>query len=170
MKKFLLILFFFLNFNNVNAETKIAYIDINYILKNSIVGKSIFEYISSIEQKKKSEFNLIEKKLSDSEKDIISKKNIIDENDFNKQVDSLKSEINEYNNEKNKFIDEINKEKMKYTKIVLKTLNQIISKYVEESSITIVFSKKDVVVAKKNLDITESVMSLLNDNLKEIEF
>ena len=170
MKKLFLILFFFLNFNNLLAETKIAYIDINYILNNSIVGKSISEHIKSIEKKKISEFNLIEKSLLEREKNIISKKNIIEENDFNKQIDALKNEITKYNNDKNKFIDEINNDKIKYTKIVLNTLNQIISNYVEENLITIVFSKKDVVVAKKNLDITDSVMNVLNDSLKEIEF
>ena len=64
----------------------------------------------------------------------------------------------------------IDKKKIKYTKIVLKSLNPIISKYVEENSITIVFPKKSIVVAKKNLDITISIMDLLNNQLKKIDF
>ena len=59
---------------------------------------------------------------------------------------------------------------MKYTKIVLNTLNPIISNYVEENSITIVFPKKNIIIAKKNLDITKPVMDLLNNQLSKIDF
>ena len=43
-------------------------------------------------------------------------------------------------------------------------------KYVEENSITIVFPKKSIVIAKKNLDITNSIMELLNNQLTKIDF
>ena len=52
----------------------------------------------------------------------------------------------------------------------MNTLNPMISKYVEENSITIVFPKKNIVIAKKNLDITNSIMDLLNNQLKKIDF
>jgi len=63
MKKILLILFIFFNFENSNAEYKIAYININHILNNSIVGKSITKHINEIKEKKIIEFKIIEKKL-----------------------------------------------------------------------------------------------------------
>ena len=62
------------------------------------------------------------------------------------------------------------KKKIEYTKLVLNSLNNIIADYVESNSITVVFSKKNIVVAKKNLDITDSIMKLLNDNLTKIDF
>ena len=64
MKKILLILFIFFNFENSNAENKIAYININHILNNSIVGKSITKHINEIKEKKIIEFKIIEKILS----------------------------------------------------------------------------------------------------------
>ena len=82
----------------------------------------------------------------------------------------LKNEINEYTNQKNKFNNEIDEKKIKYTKVVLNVLNPIISKYVEDNSITIVFPKKNIIIAKKNLDITSTIMNLLNNQLKEIDF
>ena len=170
MKKIFLLFIFILNFENGYAEIKIAYIDINHILNNSIVGQSISEQIKNIKEKKNKELFLIEKQLGDKEADIIKKKNIIEKNEFEKQVNILKKEINEYRNKKKKINDEIDKKKIKYTKIVLNTLNPIISKYVEENSITIVFPKKNIVIAKKNLDITNSIIDLLNNQLKKIDF
>ena len=170
MKKTFLLIIFILNFENSYAENKIAYIDINHILNNSIVGQSITKHIKEIKEKKNVELVLIEKQLTDKEADIIKKKNIIEKNEFEKQVNILKKEIAEYRNKKIKINEEIDKKKIKYTKIVLNTLNPIISKYVEENSITIVFPKKSIVIAKKNLDITTLIMDLLNNQLKKIDF
>ena len=170
MRKIILILIIFIHCNYSYAENKIAYIDINNILNNSIVGQSISKYIKDIKEKKKKEFLLIENKLLDKEKDIIKKKNIIEKAEFDKEVSILKNEINEYTNQKNKFNKEIDEKKIKYTKVVLNVLNPIISKYVEDNSITIVFPKKNIIIAKKNLDITSTIMILLNNQLKEIDF
>ena len=170
MKKIILILIFFFNFENSYAENIIAYININHILNNSIVGQSISKHIQKIKEKKINEFMLIEKQLSDKEKNIIKKKNIVDKSEFEKQVNILKEEVNKYRNQKKNFNKEIDKKKMKYTKMVLNTLNPIISNYVEENSISIVFPKKNIIIAKKNLDITNPVMELLNNQLNEIDF
>ena len=105
------------------------------------------------------------------EKKILSKKkNIIEEKEFEKQVEILKKEINDYSIKKKEFNNFIEKKKINYTKVVLKTLNPIISKYVEENSILIVFPKKSLIVAKKNLDITSTIMNLLNNELTKIDF
>ena len=116
------------------------------------------------------EFESTEKKLAEKEQNILKKKNIIDNEEFNKEVDMLKSEINEYNKTKKKFIRELDEKKIEYTKEILNVLNTIISKYVEENSIQMVFSKKDIVIAKKDLDITIPVMELLNKKLTKIDF
>ena len=170
MKKFFYIIFFFIIISNANADLKIVYIDINEILTNSKVGKSITEYMTSLEKNKIAEFDQLEKKLKNKDKEIIAKKNILNEDELQNEINSLKKDITKYRNDKKNFIDELNKKKLGYTKIVLNKLNSIISKYVEENSISIVFPKKSLVVAKKDLDITSEVMDLLNQSLTKIDF
>ena len=80
----------------------------------------------------------------------------------------LKNEIKEYNETKKKFANDIDKKKIEYTKEILKVLNTLISKYVEENSIQMVFSKKDIIIAKKDLDITDDIIILLNQKIKKI--
>ena len=111
MKKLLLLLIFILNFEIGYAENKIAYIDINYILNNSAAGQSISEHIKKIKKDKIDQFKITEQKLTDKEKDLIKKKNIIDKNEFEKQANILKNEIEIYRNEKKKFNVEIDKKK-----------------------------------------------------------
>ena len=170
MKKILLILFFILNINYSNAEDKIVYININHILNNSLAGKSITKHIQDIKEKKKNEFLSIEKQFTNKEKEIIKQKNIIEKNKFDDQVNKLREEIKIYNEKKKIFNEEINRKKLKYTKIVLNKLNPIISNYVEKNSISLVLPKKSIIVAKKNLDITDKILVLLNKELSKIDF
>ena len=121
-------------------------------------------------KKKQTEFKNEEGKLSKKEKNLIQKKNILEENKFNDEFNKLKIEISVYREKKKNTIKDINNKKIKYTKIVLDKLNPIIAKYVEVNSISIVFPKKDIIVAKKKLDITKDIMNLLNDNFTKIEF
>ena len=58
--RFLFFNFIFLKFNFVFSEEKIAFIDINYIMNNSVSGKSINKFINDIEIKN-NEFKEIEK-------------------------------------------------------------------------------------------------------------
>ena len=74
MKKIFLLFIFIFNFENSYADNKIAYIDIDYILNNSIAGQSISKHIQGIKGKKNNELKLIEKQLTDKENDIIKKK------------------------------------------------------------------------------------------------
>ena len=170
MKKLIIFLFFFLYFKYSYAENKIAYIDINNILNNSIVGKSISLHINNIKEKKNNEFAILQNQLIKKEKDIIKKKNILEKNIYEEQVVLLNKEVSEYNIKKKNFNKEIEEKKVKYTKTVLNSLNSIVSKYVEENSISIVLPKKNLIIAKKDLDITNIIMNLLNNDLKEIAF
>ena len=57
------------------------------------------------------------------DKDILKKKNIVEINELQKDIDKLNLEINKYRKKKKSFNDEINKKKLDYTKKVLQTMN-----------------------------------------------
>ena len=141
MKKFFIFIFFW-NINLSYANENIFYIDINYILENSIVGKSINTQIKKIQNKENENFKIEEKKLIEKEKKLISQKNILDEKQFKIELDKHKKNLSNYRNQKKDFIDNLNKKKTDYLKIVLNSLNPIISKYVEENEISLVLQKK----------------------------
>ena len=90
------IIFFFLilvNFTYANAETKIVYIDIDYIITNSIVGKEINQHLSKIKNSKNDEFKIIEDDLKNKEKTVIAQKNIISEEKFKSEIIFLKKNL-----------------------------------------------------------------------------
>ena len=157
MKKFFLIILFLFNLNLSHANDDIVYIDINFILENSIVGKSINTQIKNLQNK-------------ENEKKLISQKNILDEKQFKNEVDKHKKDLSDYRNQKKTMFDNLNKKKSEYLKKVLNSLNPIISKYVEENEISLVLQKNNIIVAKKELDITNKILDLLNEQIKEIKF
>ena len=91
MRKLFLFIFLLLNFKIAEANnTNLVYIDINFILENSIVGKSINTHIKSLHDKEIEGFNITEKQLIENEKKLISQKNILDEKQFQEEVQKHK--------------------------------------------------------------------------------
>ena len=73
-KKFFFFIFFFLKISFVSAENNITYIDLNFILNNSIVGKSLKEHMLTINNQNLNELNKIEEILKKKESELKSKK------------------------------------------------------------------------------------------------
>ena len=81
--KYIFIIFLLFSFKiNANEISKVRYIDVDYIFKNSIVGKKINEIAIKNRDKKIEANKKIEKKLEDQKKDILAKQNILSKEEF----------------------------------------------------------------------------------------
>ena len=169
MKNYLLGIFFFL-FSSFYSYAQIVYIDVNSILNNSDVGKSLNTYIKEISDKNSISYKEIEEKFLRKEKELLAQKNILEESEFNKKFEKLSKEVNIYRSEKKSTINKLNEIKLNNTKKILKILNPIITNYVDKNSISLVIPKKNIIVGKKNLDITSEIVKLLNDKVKSLDF
>ena len=170
MKKFLIIIFFIFNIFTFNAYSKIAYIDIKIILNESNVGKSLNTHLKSLNSEYSKKYTKIEKELLEKEKTLLAQKNIIEKNEFNKKIRNLSDEINKYKNDKKLSTDKLNKIKIENTKEILRILNPIITNYVENNDISLVLKKTNIIVGKKDLDITEKIIKLLNGEINKLNF
>ena len=103
------------------------------------------------------------------EQEIKDKKNILKKEELNQKIKSLNSSFVQFKNTRNDLNNELINKKKKYTKEVINILNPILTKYVEDNSILILFDKKNIVVGKKTLDITNDLIILLNKETKQIE-
>ena len=170
MKFFFIIIAIILKFEVALAVEKIAFIDLNFIMNNSLAGTSIKTFINDLNNEKNRDFKVIENKIKDDENELISKKNIIEESIYNKKVNEIRIRINDYKLEKQKFNKHLNEKKIKYNNLLLEKLNPIISNYVENNSITMVLPKKMIIVGKKDLDITTQILEALNKSVQIINF
>ena len=165
-----LILVFFLFFTDqVFSEQKIAFIDMDKIISTSKSGSSILKQLTDLNNKNLNFLKNEEKKFKEKETKLISQKNIISEDDFKSKVNELKSEIKNYNQKRNKMLADFNKLKIDNTNNLLKLINPILVKFSNDKEIAIILQKKDLVVAKTQLDITDEVIKIINSEVKEFK-
>ena len=170
MKYFFIIILTFLKIDIALANEKIAFIDLNFIMNNSMAGTSINTFINNLSEEKNNYFKVIENEIKKDENELISKKNIIEESIYNKKVNEIKIRINDYKLERQKFNKNLNEKKIKFNNLLLEKLNPIISTYVEKNSITMVLPKKMIIIGKKDLDITKQILEALDKSVQKIDF
>ena len=161
---------FIINFLILPSKAEIAFIDINHILNTSEIGKSLNKQIKNITEENSIKFKDLENELVKKEKSLVSQQNILDKNEFQKKLNNLSIEVKKYRDDKKISQNKVNQIKREQTKKILSLLNPIITNYVQENSISVVIPKKNIIVGKKNLDITDKILKLLNDQVQSINF
>jgi Skp family chaperone for outer membrane proteins len=170
MKKFFIILFIL--FNQVNyayAEANIVFVDLNKIMTISKPGLSILEQLNKKNNQLLNNFKKDQKKLKDDEVKIIAQKNIISKEEFQSKIDKLKIEINLYNQNRKNIIKEFNVLKAETTDKFMKMINLIFVEYSSEKSIAMIFDKKNMIIGKSELDITDEIIKIVNTEIKEFK-
>ena len=104
MKKisyFIFLIFFFLNINIVHSNDNVYFIDLDFVLKNSEIGKNTLAIIEKINNENIQDLKSKENELKTLENDIKIKQNIVSKEEFDKEVALLKTKINTYKSLKN---------------------------------------------------------------------
>ena len=164
------IIFVLIFFTNLAfSEQKIVFINMDRLISTSNAGASIFKQLTNLNNKNLKFLKSEEKKFKEKEIKLISQKNIISETDFKDKINKLKSEFKEYNKNRSKIIKDFNKLKVDNTNNLLKLINPILVKFSNDKEISIILQKKDLVIAKKELEITDEIIKIVNKNVKEFK-
>ena len=170
MRYFLSLFIVFLIFSvSVSAEQKIVFVDMDKLVSVSKPGSSIFNQLKDINKKNLDFLKEEEKRFKEKEKKLISQKNIISEKDYKNKINELKSEINIYNQNRNERIKKFNKLKVENTDNLLKLISPILAKYSTENEISIILKKKDLIIGKTELDITDEMLTIIDNEIKEFK-
>tara|TARA_B100000768_G_C11164485_1_gene325994 strand:+ start:250 stop:780 length:531 start_codon:yes stop_codon:yes gene_type:complete len=153
----------------VKSEQVTMYLDMNYVLQNSQAGKSISDKLININSKNVNEFKLIEKKIEEDKKKIISQKNVIDKKKYDNLVLKIQIEIDEYKKMRQQKKNEINKKKNIATNKLIKYINQIIVNYSADNNISMIIDKRNIIIGKKELEITSEILKLVDNKVKNID-
>jgi len=168
-KLYLVLIFFSLSFNVLKAENKVFYIDIDYVLTNTLAGKSLLNTLKKEEELKINKYRLDDENFKNKEKKILAKKNLISKGEISKQMRVLQVEFQEYKKEKINEIDKFKKKKNRNILNFLNLINPIIEKYMADNSISILLDKKNVFIASKDYEITYNLIELIDNQIKTIE-
>ena len=163
--KLLIILFFLsINTNAYSLDQKIVYLNLDYIVQNSIPGKLIIKDLESEKKINIENFKLKENNLKNKEEEIIKKKNIISKEEFDTEVLALRKQMNIYNKEKQKIFSKYEQNKKKKLNEFLNKITPLIEDFVKENSINIVLNEKNLFIASKKFDITNQIIEIINKN------
>ena len=168
MKKFLLLIFFLFCVNYSFADDKIVYLDINKIINESKVGVHLNEQLKKINDENIKEYKKFELDLKAEEESILKQKNILKEEEFTAKVNSLRKKVNNYNEMKISKNNDLKKKRDNAAGKILNSINEILKDYSVNHSISLVVDKKNIVLGKSQLDITEDILELLNKKISNI--
>ena len=168
LRSSILVIFLFFT-NTVFSEQKIAFINMDTVMSTSKSGISILKQLTDLKNKNSNFLKNEEKKFKEKETKLASQKNILSEADFQKKIVELKAEIKNYNQNRNRIIEDFKKLKIDNTNNLLKLINPILIKFSNEEGISIILKKKNLVVAKTELDITEEIIKIVNLEVKEFK-
>ena len=167
MKNFFLFIFVFYLFSTFTyANEKIAFIDIDFLLAQSNVGKSILTNLNKLNKKNIDDLKSHEKKLIKEREELNKLKNISSQEDLKIKTQAFQKKIEEYNKQKIDLSSKFNKTRDEETLALLQKINPIISEYMTKNEITLIFDKKNIYIAKSELDITKPVLEIVNSKLK----
>ena len=172
MKKKLkyLVFIFSIFFSNITlSNDSIYFIDIDFIMNNSLAGKSITKQLADKKKINLETFKKIENNLKKEETKIISQKNILNKKEFDLKVNLFKQKVNKYKKDrltsqktflKNKSEAEIN---------LTNSITPILADYSKKNKISYILSKKNIMIGKTELDLTKTIIIILNKNIKSIK-
>ena len=170
--KFLIskIIFFFLIINISQANENIRFININYIVNNSDAGKVLNNLIEKKNKKFTDELNKIGKSLEEKKNKIISQKNILKKEEFEKLIKEYDVEVKNFNEKRKKKTNELSNFTGKSKKKIIDLLNPLIKNYLQKESIQILLQKEKIIFGDEKLDITKEILDSFNNKHKNIKF
>ena len=151
------------------SSEKVVYLDVEKIMQNSNAGKSIVAKLKSKRESSISKFKKKEKDIIEKEKKLISKKNVLSKEEFGKEIKNLRDEIINFQKDRNKAFNQITQLRIKASTKLLKKLNPILEDYSKTNSISMIIQKKHIVIGKKEDDITNDILELVNKKIKNIK-
>ena len=165
---FLIILFFSTNIHLAYAE-KIVYIDMDRIMQISKAGKNAISKINDQKKKDVSKFQKIEKELKSREEDLITKKNVISAEEFNKKLETLSKEINNYRTLRQESIDLSTKSRLNASADFAEKIKPILADYASENNIDMIIQKKNIIMGKTHLDITDEILKIVDKKINKLK-
>tara|TARA_B110000285_G_C15096378_1_gene602218 strand:+ start:23 stop:532 length:510 start_codon:yes stop_codon:yes gene_type:complete len=168
MKKLIFIVLFFLSFSFNSFADNSHFINFSKVLNDSKAGaeaqKKLKDKIST-EQKK---FRKIEGNIKNEEAEIISQKKVLSPEEYQKKIQSLRKKVANLQKNKQTSLGGLSKARNEAKETLLKAVNPIIKKYMEDNKIRVVIDKQGIILADTNLEITDQIIAILNKEVPSL--
>jgi len=141
----------------------------NFSINSSKAGNSINKQMENLVSKNNLEYEKLEKKLLEEEKNIIKKKNVLDAQKYEAEVLAFRNKINNFKSERRNKVETISKKNVDAKNELVKIITKILAEYSAKNEISLVLNKESIILGKKTIDISDNILELLNDEIKNIK-
>lgn len=166
--KFFVVTFFLLLCNYSFAEQKIVTLDMTFLLNQSKAGKGAQDFLKKSFSDNQKKFADIEKNLKKEENDLLSKKNILTKEEYNKKADTLRKKVIDYQSQRRASLDKIANQRTKSKDTLLKKIHPILDAYMKENNVSLVIDKKYSLGGNPEFDITKIIVEKLDKELPSL--
>jgi len=167
--------FFFLTFfltcffyTHLKAEEKIVFIDLNFVFNETLFGKDF----NNVLKNKSSKINLkikdFQSKIENEKTDLLNKKNLLNDDDYNKKLKEIDTKIIEYNSIIKQDEEDLNKYKKNVREEFFQNLLPLLQDFSEKNLISLVLKKESILIGKNTLDITNEIVKLFNEKKNKV--
>ncbi len=166
---FKFLIFFLLLNTSAYGETSTAFINMDIIMNKSKAGISITSQLNLIKNKEIENFKKKENELKTKEEKLVSQKNVLSNEEFEKKILFLRNEIKIYNDSRNKVVNNANQKMLKAQSDLLNKLTPILTNYSTDKNIHMILPKKNIIIGRTELDITDEILEIFNNEVKSIK-
>ena len=166
-KTSLIILIFFSIIQISKAEQILKYANMDQVIKETKIGKKMIIKINKIDETNIKKLNSFEEELKSIENEIKLKKNIISDQEFEKEINDLKKKIANFNKEKKLMVKNFNEIKKKELQLLFDTINPIVQNYMDKNSIDIILNSNNIYIGNKKSDLTKQLIEEINNNVND---
>ena len=167
--RFFFIIFIIFYSSSSYSESLIVFLDMDKIMLQSKSGKSITIQLEKLHKNNITTFKQKEEELKNKETSIVSQKNVLSKEEFEKKINLLRKEANEYRIKRRDLINSLTKKRVDAQNKLIKTINPILADYSKKNSISMIIQKKNIIIGKSELEITDSILEILDKSLKTID-
>ena len=169
LKRFFFIIFIIFYSSSSYSESLIVFLDMDKVMLQSKAGKSITVELEKLHKNNITTFKQKEEELKNKETSIVAQKNVLSNEEFEKKINSLRKEANEYRIQRRDLINSLTEKRVEAQNKLIKTLNPILADYSKKNSISMIIQKKNIIIGKSELEITDDILEILDKSLKTID-
>ena len=85
------------------------------------------------------------------------------------EIMDLRDKAKKYRKERNDNINNLNNQRLSATEKMISLIRPILSEYSEKNSISLIIQKRNIVIGKTSLDITDDILKIVDEKIGELQ-
>ena len=151
-------------------STKVAVIDINFLIDNSIHFNEISKKINSTQIQAKENFQNTEQNLLKIKSELEDSKLILSNEEFNLKKEEYYKDVAKFEDNVSKFNNHYENEIIKIKNIIFARITELVQDYASENGIELIIEKNQYLIAADTININEVIFEKLNKSKMELDF